>query len=1591
MRSQPSFTPPLCQSQALSCARDVRQSTFRNPWTVVYITQLNFNFDALSHRRLDARQGVLSYILVTTMAELLLRWLNHELELSMHVTDVESDFASGYLLGEILHRLNHQHNFADFMRSSSADAKVVNFCLLEPTLHNLNIKFDANVAVAIMNEKKDAAANLLYQIKMAAARVGRAPGVSTKSLERTGIIPLHNRPMKLSKPIYDSETHKLFEHSIRRQVRSIISLQQEKDRVENETKKRGSYFARMAEQREILEATKAERLHRAYIHSSYIKEALEETDSPAWRLALQKKSAREQRRAAFLHQLMKKREEAEENLTFSLRRKVRSDLDDFDAQGGLKAGIGGRKVSSRKSIGYGLRSLTTALNASSDKNKYSTAHLAGSPMNEAELYHANVLEMESASGVIKQQKVQRERRKGDLSRRRKRFVQECVCTHSRIGTARVASILEDVVLRDTNSEKDIQDELDHILVYKEIARENRSMRNQEYANQQELDSITVIDRDTSCYHNLLLRFEDDSEMQTLQRNDAQVSIEAADGFLSKLISSAIMKEMVDFVLFVAGKREETLHSRDPAVFLSLETWNEYKVKFANGCKLENTVPYAASAESSQTELLDSQELEQYLSSYLSFHSTLDRQRPIETSNDGYLFPGATEIVQDCFVLGEEIKALRWISRSLDEFDEISAVSSANRPVLLSHQQLRILIFGPPFAGKETQAKLLGETHNLVVLSVHELIQTAVQNLSEIGQQVNDLLSNGKEIPPELYSRLVIDVISEIETQALTQDSNSKAGWVVYDLPATARHGQNLEEHLTGYKDPADISSPYDFESAIAPGRSKPPLSLTFLQGKSGIDLVFHLDCPIGTVLDRCLGRVEDIVAGDKRHLVFDPPPDDSTERHRLQHVNPSAFSSELLSLHCWASDGFMHDHKTWYSKFNTLHEPSDAEMTADEVHEAVSSVVDHLLKERQDEVNSKQLQHEADEQIHMSTEDERQRRLDIFESELDEAKVAVIKTEASIAEAEEAKAKKEEMAELRQKLEEAQRHLDGVLAAVKSWMQEEISSRPVPNSKYSGELVPAIAQALAALWDEMEAEYITTMKTSFARLREQRNCVTERAQLITSEFCEFVRRPDRKQEIVNEFQRLFNEVVDEMRFDNPTKVELHARADILQDELVSLIETKTEENDEGLSSMVGDGWTEDTCQQVAAIYQMALQAECDRFRTSVQVLVNGHYAASSSDRSQLSGIVEIWQTYQSRLEQACRVYRDPANEILVETPSAPIAAGKAAQKGKVKAPAPAVVAPTNVAATSEDAMAESLTMTELLAEYGHVLQRCGSWMEAIAPIANDATQKTVEGGDDIPDGDFCKVNLLNGIKYEHDLMERRVRFLQEATEKSRDEITRSMRSIEITLRDFSENRRIREQAAAAAVIEYIRASIESEVALPSFIDISPEFIERFPTTVQLREDTLVRVDKGRRLLSQASPDTPPIIEESHELLPNPRQCESLHVALTSQTVDNSGLVPLITVVETMTALTSLPDALPDVWRRCPAHIIAEIAANFTMKQSGFVDIEGLLTAMSTRDDLLHQFQQEEARQQLELQEQERELLQQQETTDNVPTSTELAA
>jgi DNA topoisomerase VI subunit A len=84
-----------------------------------------------------------------------------------------------------------------------------------------------------------------------------------------------------------------------------------RDVAAQEVTRHQAYLESKQQERELLEATKAERLHKAFIHSQFIKEALEETDSPAWRLALETKHAREQRRATFYRQLMAKHHKAQ--------------------------------------------------------------------------------------------------------------------------------------------------------------------------------------------------------------------------------------------------------------------------------------------------------------------------------------------------------------------------------------------------------------------------------------------------------------------------------------------------------------------------------------------------------------------------------------------------------------------------------------------------------------------------------------------------------------------------------------------------------------------------------------------------------------------------------------------------------------------------------------------------------------------------------------------------------------------------------------------------------------------------------------------------------------------------------------------------------------------------------------------------------------------------------------------------------------------------------------------------------------------------------------------------------------------------------
>lgn len=1190
-----------------------------------------------------------------------------------------------------------------------------------------------------------------------------------------------------------------------------------------------------------------------------------------------------------------------------------------------RASTRGSVLPFQKSAGYGFRSLSSTLEKAESAN---TGSLIAPASRQTSERLGDRAEMANDSSAIREQKQRREKRKEQLGRRRKRFVQECEHYHASLASVRANLALEALVARETNSEKRVRDDISSVIVYKDIARENREMRSVEYAEQQRVDAETAIDRDASSYGKLVLRYDDDTEMQILQQQQLDAATQAARRHEHELVATGVLRELVEFALFAAEKREETLYARNPTVFLAEATWTEYKVQFANGTKLTYGVSDEEGEGGSSDDailkqqqlLLSRYQLDQYLASFLPLEretdyvgsaakrgTALSPWCPHDTK-----FIGAASILDERCVLGEQIKYVRWISATtaagalssspsavstVDDTDqrEAEAVMSTSvgaedkdegerssspaaqqdelpgeQPTASSSDTnsqlpvappklLRVLVFGAPFAGKKTHTQRLAEKYDLELISAHQLLDEAVHSdasgsTSDLGAEARRLLASGAEITPAIYSRLVVDAVralerrvaastasKEQETTGPEQPPRPVKGWIVIDLPGTEEHARSFEELLSGFVAPERIPSPFDHESAIAPGCAKPKLPSTFLHGKSGVDLVFALTSTCESTMERCLGLLEDAATHTQFHLVYNAPPAESTERHRLAHTNASSVNcSELLSLQCVSSADFARAQRPWYDAFGILREV-DTTLAADveETHEHMAAFVDAYYQRQEDAKLAVQQEQEAAELDRMIAEEHQQLRVLGFELAISSAREEHTRCQQALHQAEEAKAKKEELAEHRQTLDAAQKRADAAIAGAREAAHEDKRRSEQAAQVFSAKLTPPLCSLLACVWNDAEREYVSVMLRVFDLQREQRRRTAKRATLVIDDFCAFVRRPDAKQTHVNAFQRRFNEVADEMRFDEATKLELHARVDLLQDELALIVDSRIAENEEELESSLKDGWLEDACQSIAVVFQAALQAESDRFLVSFQLLVEG-YAAASGALAVLAPALENLKLHYSLQDVSCRVFFD-ATAMADETPAAPSAPapaatpaatgkGAAKAKGKAAAPAPAAAAAAAAAAKESDPTKEvhgdPMAADDLLASYDRALQKCEAIVQLVTskvPTNDASSSSTITTDDAQQPGSLTSLdtslrNLLRGIRYEHDLVQRRIRFLREAAQSACDHAARAMRAVEATLRDVISERRDREQAAVAALVQFIRTAIEAEVDLPHFIN-----------------------------------------------------------------------------------------------------------------------------------------------------------------------------
>jgi len=76
--------------------------------------------------------------------------------------------------------------------------------------------------------------------------------------------------------------------------------------------------------------------------------------------------------------------------------------------------------------------------------------------------------------------------------------------------------------------------------------------------------------------------------------------------------------------------------------------------------------------------------------------------------------------------------------------------------------MNIVLFGPPAAGKGTQAKRLVSNYNMVQLSTGDMLRAAIASGSQLGQTVSKIMQEGGLVSDEIVIDLILDNLPRAE-------------------------------------------------------------------------------------------------------------------------------------------------------------------------------------------------------------------------------------------------------------------------------------------------------------------------------------------------------------------------------------------------------------------------------------------------------------------------------------------------------------------------------------------------------------------------------------------------------------------------------------------------------------------------------------------------------------------------------------------------------------------------------------------------------------------------------------------------------------
>jgi len=108
--------------------------------------------------------------------------------------------------------------------------------------------------------------------------------------------------------------------------------------------------------------------------------------------------------------------------------------------------------------------------------------------------------------------------------------------------------------------------------------------------------------------------------------------------------------------------------------------------------------------------------------------------------------------------------------------------------------VRLILLGPPGAGKGTQALRIQEDLNIVQLSTGDMLRAEVASGSELGQKAKEIMDAGQLLSDDIMLSMIKERISK---------DDCANGFILDGFPRTTAQAQGLDEMLRSINKPLD--------------------------------------------------------------------------------------------------------------------------------------------------------------------------------------------------------------------------------------------------------------------------------------------------------------------------------------------------------------------------------------------------------------------------------------------------------------------------------------------------------------------------------------------------------------------------------------------------------------------------------------------------------------------------------------------------------------------------------------------------------------------------------------------------------------------